>query len=275
MFTPKDGKVSRIVFLCLSMLLSGGLVAVYEFSSRPPLIATAPVIPDSPAPVPLPKTPTCRIRFLTREERLTEPVLKPRPNSYTMPQPNLPQEEVENPVLYPNRYARIRFENHTAHDLAFYTHVSCLDDYEECWSIKLPTARPITGIPRLVSSGFLVKEEVHDEKGNLLTGDYSPEDSLQSLGPPHLPTAGDLASDRYTTVALRADEGIDLNMSILGRVVRPERGLKPGLYTVRAILSYAEAPNGEAKHIASEPVTVRVTEENIKAAEAFWASCRH
>ena len=50
--------------------------------------------------------------------------------------------------------------------------------------------------------------------------------------------------------------------------------MKPGTYTVRATVSYAEAPSGETKRITSEPVTVTVTEEHIKAAEAYWAAAK-
>jgi hypothetical protein len=45
-----------------------------------------------------------------------------------------------------------------------------------------------------------------------------------------------------------------------------------GTFTVRATVSYAEAPSGEKKSVTSEPVTVTVTADHIAAAEAYWKS---
>jgi hypothetical protein len=277
MFNPKEGKTLRLILQSSLLLLGCGSAVGFwiSLSDRHEVITSVYFIADSQPLVVVPMaSPTCRIQFLTKEERLTAPVLKLPPNAIKIPLPDLPAEEFENPVLYRNRYAIIRFDNHMTHDLVFYTAVWHLDYYQECQSIKLPTDRPITGIPSVVSSGFLVRVEVQDEKGDLLTGDYAPWDSLESLGPPHLPTVGDLKSDNYTTVALRAGEGIDLPMSILGRVICPQRGLKPGLYTIRATVSYAEAPYGDAKHVVSEPVNMRVTLEHMKAVETYFESRR-
>jgi hypothetical protein len=55
-------------------------------------------------------------------------------------------------------------------------------------------------------------------------------------------------------------------------VVTRGRGLKPGTYTVRAHVGYVEAGIDESKWVTSEPVTVTVTEEHIKAAEAVRAA---
>jgi hypothetical protein len=196
--------------------------------------------------------PTCRIVFLSPDERVRRANAPIETHSGLVPQPyQVPAEQADNPVLLAGNYAVARFENTTGRPLTL--HIV---------SLRLRLARS-------VEETAVVSVEVRDANGEVLKG-FDPQwDYLLSTVDPEPP--GDLhVTMKDPVFTLQPGEGFDLRMSILGRVVTRARGLEPGTYTVRASVGYVDAADGQTKWVTSEPVTVTVTEEHIKAAEAFW-----
>jgi len=225
---------SRRKVILAGVVVCGGFAACYWFFDREREAAY------------LANSPSCQIRILSRPERLAPPS-------------RLPAEQADNPVLFADQYAKVRFKNATNRFLTVYA-FSFFPEWEPEPSVR---------------HAFIVDVEVRGAHGSVLDDSYPPHDVLQSIVPPKVPPAAELLARNPPTFTLRPGEGIDLPISILGKVRNRQRGLKSGTYTVRATVSYAEAPNGETKRVTSEPVTVTVTEEDIKATEAYWASLKN
>lgn len=232
--------------------------------------------------------PTCSIRFLTHEERLKpEPIWRHILDSHEAEWP-YPPEQVDNPVLFRNRYARVRFENTTGRVLVAYFHGGSSTEEESRAQaerqrdqirhirgigvkqrayllslIENPPAARATIFPCVVEEAIFGADGKEIEVVELYQS--------QQFGG-RVPSATEIHANGYQTVSLQPGESVEFRMSILAKLIRPSVGLKPGTYTVRATVSYAEAPSGETKRVTSEPVTITVTEEHIKAAEAYWAA---
>lgn len=202
--------------------------------------------------------PSSQIRFLSQDERLqpVHSVLPPNVYNVSAHVPPLPVDQVNNPVLFANHFAVVRFRNDMDRPLLVF-------DLGQTLASE-----------RGLQHAFMVEVTVWDAGGNILDGDkfelnrYRPYALIAPLSP-------DVILSRHPkTFTLQPAEWTDLQMPILGNMSHPSRGLKPGTYTVRATVSYAEAPSGETKRVMSDPVTVRVTEEDIKAADAYWAASK-
>lgn len=206
----------------------------------------------------------CKIHFVTPTERVKRFQSTPRRTSTFSPlaRPPVPNEEQDNPVLLAETFAVVRVQNPTANILSLYA-----------FSAPLHHPDQISSDPG-IETAVLVEAEVHGADGVLLPGDAL-NTPVRSFADPRIPPAAELLARKPKSFHLAPQEEHEFPISLLGRVLTRERGLKPGTYTVRATVSYAEAPGGETKRITSEPVTVTVTEEHIKAAEAYWAAARN
>jgi hypothetical protein len=233
--------------ILITAVTCAGLLAIYHVFFAPggnPQVAMIP--------------PTCEIRFRDAAERLRrEPVIPPSPGDVAIAadDPPFSADQVDNPVLLTHHIAKVRFENVTGHDLTLY-------------AIKA-TRGEVASVAR---DALIVDTEVRDEGGNVV----KVTDLLLAGGGWEVPPASEVLTKHPPVVTLRAGEGVDLPMSLLGglHTYKALVNVKPGTYTVRAIVSYAEAPSGETRRVTSEPVTVTVTAEHIKAAEAYWAALK-
>jgi hypothetical protein len=260
----------------------GILVAAYWLFNR----GRGPTIEEPPSVAP----PTCHIRFLTREERLNpEPRWRHILYYHEVDRP-YPVEQVDNPVLFQNRYARVRFENTTGRVLAAFAHAR--PSVEEDARVRLERQRAqihnLRGLSDKERAYLLQLLEIDQDVPTTtfpcaidvaVYGADGKEIEVIELYQSmffggRVPTAAEIHANAYPTVSLQPGDSIEFPISILGKLTSRERGLKPGAYTVRATVSYAEAPNGETKRVTSEPLTVAVTEDHIKAAEAYWAAAK-
>jgi hypothetical protein len=234
--TPFRAKTLAIILAVLGL----GGIAVYWFFVRE-REEVKPVL-----------APTCRIVFLSADERVRRanaPIVGT--SGPVAPYYQIPADQADNPVLLAGHYAVARFENTTGRPLTL--HVV---------QMRLRLARS-------VEETAVVHVEVRDASGEVLKGIDPQTDYLISTVDPEPPGALHVTK-KEPTFTLQPGEGFDLRMSILGRVTTRGRGLKPGTYTVRASVGYVDAADGQTKWVTSEPVTVTVTEEHIKAAEALW-----
>lgn len=206
-------------------------------------------------------TPTCRIEILPAVERIRRmnapvninPIVAPYPLGITPPH-RVPFELAENPVLLSEHYATVRFENTTGRPLILYV-------VRWCDGI---------GCDPLIQNTAIVAADVRDSGDGVIK---EPPPRWRSVTDPEVPSAKLLRANNHPLFILPDGGHIDLPIPILGRLDTPRT--KPGTYKVRAIVSYAEAPDGETMQITSEPVNVTVTEEHIKAAEAYWATLKN
>lgn len=155
---------------------------------------------------PLPTAPICAIHFLTADERAERP------------------RAADNPVLVPYDTAEVRFHNSSQGTIEVYD----LD--------RTPSATSQT------RDAFIVGVEVRDAAGSILDGFDWEQDSIRSLVKTEIvPTTEWVLSKTRARYTVLPGGTVGLPMSILGRVTEPRRGLKPGAYTVRATVTYAEA----------------------------------
>lgn len=224
-------------------------------------------------------TPTCRIELLSRDERvrresmhtppkLPEPPKSPFGEALSPPATPLwrapPATQADNPLLYNSNYAVVRFENPTGQALSVYA----IRGRGDKWPI--------------IRDAFIVDVEVRDPAGTQVVSVIR---SLQCcpnpLVYPVVPSVEELRQNPPPTFMIQPGEGVELPIPILDDLPAvltlplqaagiPAQPIKPGVYTVRATVSYAEAPSGEKREVVSEPVKVTVTAEHVKAAEAFW-----
>lgn len=231
--------------------------------------------------------PHCRIVFLEPEQRMKPDRLR---GSYFHPVAResdrlLLPEQVNNPVLFQDRFAIARLENAAPHQLGFYC-VSMLWwplDAELRQALKSQALairdqrerdRALTNLEEMgtpsVRDIAIADVEIRGADGEIIR----PTTLHRSQIEPRVPPAQELIANKRPAYFLQPGESIELPIPILGHLTNRQAGLKPGTYTVRAVLSYAEAPSGAAHRITSDPVAVTVTEEQIKAAEAYWAEAQ-
>lgn len=74
----------------------------------------------------------------------------------------------------------------------------------------------------------------------------------------------------FASRALLPGESIELPFDLLGPIT--VGGVKPGVYTVRAVFEYLAAPDGAVKSITSDPVTVEITERHITRWQRWLAA---
>lgn len=239
---------------------------------------------------------SCRVRFLEPAERLQAI------NDFlaTGERKAFPADQSANPVLHSDRYAVVRVENLTREALYLFSLDQDLVEAHEMNREQAALMRSVVaraaGTPngehtrryyeplikqleapflRTLTSAFAVEEESRAADGAIVV--FSSRDllMLSQCRTPRVPSAEDLLGSSHTvTFTMQPGEGIDLPIYVLGRRRHDTSRLVPGAYTVRAAVSYALAPSGEARRITSEPVTVTVTEEHIRAAEAYWGPPR-
>jgi hypothetical protein len=200
-----------------------------------------------------------------------------------------PADQVDNPVLFQTRYARVRLDNTTGRPLMAFAHGHPSAEKPEdllarqesqiqrgsfSEKEKKHLRKLIHNRPDAPSTVFpsVVEVKIYGADGRAIEV-MELYQSLHFGGT--VPTPEEIHRNNYPTVTLQPGESTEFRMSILGKLSHPRQGLKPGSYTVQATVSYAEAPSGETKHIVSEPVVVTVTEEHIKAAEAYWAAAKN
>jgi hypothetical protein len=236
--------------------------------------------------------PICSIRFLTTEERLS--IANRLLETGEIEEP-FPMSQVDNPVLHPGRCAVVQFQNVTAQPITVYSlHEWPVDpdvlksNNEMAIAIRNGTAHTFGNArrkahllkslenapsPPSIRTAFVVDEEIRDVNGNVVQV-YDLSQSI--VFPGHkVPPAVDLLARNPLSFTIEPGGVVELPVSILGKFRRRSDGLVSGSYTMRATISYAEAPSGETRRITSEPVTITVTEEHIKAAEAYWAAAKN
>lgn len=235
--------------------------------------------------------PVCwSVRFLSHQERLhPEPQWHHPVDAHEAVRP-YPAEQVDNPVLFATRYVRARLENTTGAPLAVFARAIPVPEAEsrQHEEQQRETIRNMRGVhgeekayllsllgthaPRGYSAALCseLEELVTDANGaevGHVAGSRWPRPG-NALG-----SADEIRTGGYATHIIEPGQIIEFRMSVLGHGLSSAANIpKPGTYTVRAVLSYAEAPSGETRRVTSDPVTVTVTEEHIRAAEAYWAS---
>ena len=232
--TNKNGRRWLMSCMLTSVLFVVGLVLAWLWIYNHKY---ANLLPDG---VPAPK---CTIRWLTPEERVKES----RRTIRGFPPP--PMDQKDNPLLYSEWFAVLRFENKGSAPLTVYDiHV---------------------GGGKRLRDAFIVDVEVRAPTPDLVP--TKPEfTNIHSILPPTVPSQSRLLADPPPTLTFAPGDGVDLQVSILGNWHVAD-WLKPGVYTTRFTISYAMAPTGEKREITTEPVKVTVTEDNIKAAKEYWA----
>jgi len=206
--------------------------------------------------------PTCRIRPLDANERDTPPPVPVATEWFhpAPPPPPIPPDQRDNPLMMSHKMAVVRFENTTDHPLSLYVVQSML-------SLFPPQPQPTR------RHTVIVEVEVCDPAGNVI----QVRDFTRSLAPDSVPPAADLRSKAATVFVFQPGEWVEAPVALLGTLpllinpskqTLPQGPLQPGTYTVRAVVSYAEAPDGEKSTVTSDAVLVVVTEAHIKAAQA-------
>lgn len=231
--------------------------------------------------------PTCRLRLLSEAERLApDEAWRDTIDPCEIDHP-YPPAQVENPILFQSRFARVQLQNTTGQPLVVFAHSrpATPQETEQSLATQRDQIQHLRGCSERMkehylglvtgrfdrhpaTACFLVEER--------LTGAEKKEtdasDFCQSAVFGHaIPSAAEIHANDHPTVSLQPGETIEFRFSILSSLSRSRSSFKPGTYTVRAAVSYAEAPSGETKQVTSEPLTVIVAEEHIKAAEAYWA----
>lgn len=233
--------VRRVCVLVFALLLTTGVVVV--------------VLHFRPEPQPMrdPPTVSCSVRLLSPDERRQHlHAAQTHPGSTLR---SLPDKLADNPMVFFSDHAVVRIENTTPAPL----HVHALTG----------TCVPSTpgGVFRLDVALF----DANEQKLSLTPEEEWDRISVLSDNPPSVPTTDELSQRKQPmTYELPAHTAIELPVDILSHWSNPRYGLKPGTYTARVTVSFAESPSGTARHIVCEPVTVTVTEEQIKAAKAYW-----
>jgi len=145
--------------------------------------------------------------------------------------------------------------------------------------------------PAVVWTGRLgaVFSHAWDEAGNPVelyrAGKYHVMSGLKQIGlvgppavpidqlPPSLRRAYDAANSPKSlerqTVELPAGTFIQCGFGPLG-FVKPHTDLRPGRYTVQAVFQYTEASTGTKKEVASDPLTIRVSQDDIDRWHKWW-----
>jgi hypothetical protein len=248
-----------------------------------------PVEPSRPPEARYTSEPTWRIRLLTREERLHPDPARPRLTSATEIEHPYSDDQTDNPVLLQDRFAVGRFENTTGRALHVYLHDGWArieedpDAMRQLRELELKVlaqrrfkservrqhALKALDAPRYThpaEGAFALEVEVCGSDGEVIRVPEPPQCVQFNSSPP---TAAELRSGLYPTRTVQPGEQIEFKLPILGKLRDRDRGLKPGTYTVRVTVSYAEAPTGETRRVTSESVIVTVTEDDIRAAEAY------
>ena len=190
-------------------------------------------------------------RWLTDRCHLPMGLCVQRPAAPLVP---IPSDPPNNPLLHVDKLAVAQFRNTTGRPLTCY-------DLGQTFG------------PRSLASAFVVDVDVWDPQARKIEG-WGAEIVVMQSFVSRVPPADILLANNAQTFTLQPGEETELPMSLFSMVTHPRPGLQPGAYTVRATVSYAEAPSGEKKSVTSEPVTVTVTAEHIKAAEAYWAALK-
>lgn len=225
--------------LALALLLIGGAVGLHLRQEPQPVSAPAPV--------------SCSVRLLSPAERRQH--LQTALADQGSPLHSLPGELADNPMVFFAGHAIVRIENATPAPLYFHS-----------------LSRERTAI--IPGQVFLREVELFDTAGQKLV--LAPETEKERItlladNPRRIPTAEELSRrEKPSLYGLPGHTAIELPVNILDHWSQPQYGLKPGTYTARVTVSFAEAPSGEARQIVCEPVAVTVTEEQIKAAKAYW-----
>lgn len=180
------------------------------------------------------------------------PQFAPYPQGIAPPH-RVPLEQADNPALLWEHYATVRFENTTDQPLVLYV------------------LRWVGGIgyDPIMENTAIVNVEVRDSAGQLVK---APSDPRFLQEPKQMPLLKILQDNNYPAFVLKPKQHVNLPMSVLGSWGIPRPGRDPVTYTLRATVSYIEAPSGETKRITSEPVTLTFTEAHFKARDAYWDS---
>jgi len=210
-----------------------------------------------PVPNPIPMTATVDIHLLSSAERIAREQNRQVDPFFSLGTPltdlgPIPDNPPNNPLLHVGQIMVAKFKNTTGHLL------TCFDgDY--VWNGEVGIARC-----------FIVDVEVWDGAGKLIGGGERELEVHRGFLPPAVPSADFVLANKHQTFTIQPGEEVELGMAIFSSVTHPRPGLQPGTYTLRATVSYAEAPSGEKKTVASELVPFQVTEAHIKAAEGYW-----
>ncbi len=233
--------------------------------------------------------PSCRIRFLTREERLNPERMWRHPVDAHEAERPYPPGEVDNPILFKMRFARVLFENTTDRILSVYGPGKPSPDdtggdraereflnekqgmSERVKEYLLSCLEPVSGLHPAYCC-LRVDVEVFGSDGKLIEPKPEIWECIQFSGI-EFPSPAEYQAGGYLAHELQPGEVIELRMPSLFGQLRPSQ-ITPGTYTVRAVVVYAEAPSGETKRVTSEPVAVTITAGHLKSAEAHWGRVR-
>jgi hypothetical protein len=165
----------------------------------------------------------------------------------------LSRSTIQNPLLMGDAFARLEFRNNTGAPIL----VIADDAYHP--------------EPAVVYSGQLgaVFSRAWDTAGNPVelyrAGKWYPMSGLKHIGlvlperPPPPPPVVELPIGTF----------IQCGFGPLG-FVKPHTDLRPGRYTVQAVFQYTEASTGTKKEVASDPLTIRVTQDDIDQWHKWW-----
>lgn len=162
--------------------------------------------------------------------------------------PPLAPEHADNPFLLCNTYARVVVRNPTDRDVTLF-------------AFRNPSWVRDPGLGRC----FAVEAVIHDGAGNEL-----PPGMLvytQSMAEPRPSFGPALKAENRPTFVLAAGESVMLPIWLMNGHTGG-RGFRPGTYTIRARVTYADARDGEAQQLISNPLTLDITQHHIDIAKS-------
>jgi len=176
--------------------------------------------------------------------------MKPVPGRVVEPRrvPLIPLEQADNPILLTHTYARVVVRNPTSRDctlIAFRHPDGNLNpEYMKC---------------------FVIDPVIHDAAGNEVPpGERLSMSSRTERVPPF---GAALKAENLPTFNLTAGGSFVLPLEVLNG--HTGRNLRPGSFTIRARVTYADARDGEARVLTTDPITIEVTQQHIDFYRSF------
>ena len=156
-----------------------------------------------------------------------------------------PADQVENPIVFAEHYARVVVRNPTDHVRRLFTVRETRYEKNEIWT---------------PSDALLVESAPSLPDGALFILDGS-----RSMNPVTILSAKRiLASPSWPVVEVPPGACIELRADIFGTLA-PGSRLTPGVVTIPLTMSYAEAPSGGKTVLRLPPFQVTVTKEHVAA----------
>ena len=165
-----------------------------------------------------------------------------------------PADQVENPIVFAEHYARVVIRNPTDRVRRLFTVRGTWHEKNKVWTPS--DALLVESIPSLTDGADFIL------------------DLSRNMNPVTIPSAERiLASPSWPVVEVPPGACIELRADIFGELA-PGSRLTPGVVTIPLTVSYAEAPGGGKTVLRMPPFQITVTKEHVAAVKKIRADSR-